>query len=201
MDKNIEIFIVPIIGQAQQGCGFFVGNYFITAGHVIEENNCPLFVYFEGKEFILDKTKAVKICYSKELTTDENTSDFAVFEFNDISSPLELADYEPVAGQELRFITYDTVVVNNDNPDLPAIFSTSDRIEKVISSAIVREEKQGKFFACDTKSILKKGNSGSPLLDSNNRVVGILRGGTYIPECCIFQNAKSIRNAIQNTKH
>jgi S1-C subfamily serine protease len=190
--NSISNYIVPIMGQAQQGCGFFVGNYFITAGHVIEVSKMPLSVRFEGRDFILDKSKAIKICYSKKLTADDDVADFALFAVDGVNSPLKLARYKPIQGQELCCITYDTIVTKDETSGLPAIFSVKERIERVVATANVREETLGNFFACDTNPILKKGNSGSPLLDAENKVVGILHGGSYIPECCIFQNVQII---------
>lgn len=192
----ISNFIVPIMGQAQQGCGFFVGNYFITAGHVIEESTKPLSVKYEGRDHILDKRNAIKICYSEQLTTDEDAADFAIFEVCGVNSPLKLASYKPIQGQKLCCITYDTIVTKDETSVLPTIFAVSERIERVVVKANVREETLGNFFACDTKPILKKGNSGSPLLDADSNVVGILRGGTAIPECCIFQYMQKIVELI-----
>ena len=191
-----EKYVVPIMGQAQQGCGFFVGNYFITAGHVIEGCESPLFVWLEGKVFVLDKSKAIKVCYSPKMTGNGFEADFAIFAVDGVNSPLEFADYQPTQRQELCCITYDTVVTRNETPGIPAIFAVNEDIVRNVTSAVVREETLGNFFACNTLSILKKGNSGSPLLDANNRVVGILRGGTYIPECCIFQYIQIVKELI-----
>lgn len=194
--NKIESFIVPIMGQAQQGCGFFIGNYFITAGHVIEESKHPLSVRYGGINYVLDKSKAVKICCSKKLTTDESDADFAIFSVDGVNSPLKLANYKPIQGQELCCITYNTIVTKDETPAIPAIFAVKEEIERIVTTAIVRQEILGNFFACDTKTILKKGNSGSPLIDTEKRVVGILRGGTYIPECCIFQFAQIVKDVI-----
>lgn len=194
--NSISNYIVPIMGQAQQGCGFFVGNFFITAGHVITESGMPLSVKYEGRDFILDKSKAIKICYSKELTADDDVADFAVFAVDGVNSPLRLASYKPSQGQELCCITYDTIVTKDETSGLPEIFCVKDSIERVVATANVRKETLGNFFACDTNPILKRGNSGSPLLDAENRVVGILRGGTHIPQCCIFQYVEIVKDLV-----
>lgn len=182
-----ELYVVPIMGQAQQGCGFFVGNYFITAGHVIEESDSNLSIQYNGKMMILDKNKAIKVCYSKELTDSSNCLDYAIFAVEGVDSPLKLAGYKPKLGNILHCITYDTVVTKDEIHGIPTIFANKEQILKKETNAVVREESLGNFFACNTDSILKKGNSGSPLFDSQDKIVGILRGGTEIPECCIFQ--------------
>ena len=194
--NKIESFVVPIMGQAQQGCGFFVGNYFITAGHVLEESKLPLSIIYDGKQILLNESTAIEVNYSKELTGDESETDFALFALNGINSPLKLADYKPSIGQELRCFTYDTVVYKDETPNIPAIFANREEIVTVDCKAVVREEALGNFFACDINSILKKGNSGCPVIDSDNNVVGILRGGTHLPECCIFQYAYVIKALI-----
>ena len=194
--RSISDFIVPVMGQVQQGCGFFVGNYFITAGHVIKESEKPLSVRYDGRGYILDKGNAVKICYSEQLTKDEDAADFAIFNVEGVNSPMKLASYKPIQGQELCCITYDTIITKDEDSALPTIFAVKERIEKVVAKANVREETLGNFFACNTKPILKKGNSGSPLLDADSNVVGILRGGTAIPECCIYQYVQIISNLI-----
>lgn len=194
---QIDSFVVPVMGLAQQGCGFFVGNYFITAGHVIGDGEFSPSIVFEGKRIVLDKNKALKVCYSEQISGDESESDFAVFAVDGINSPLKLADYKPLAGQVLRCITYDTVVQKDEMHGTLEIFATKEEIVTVNCTATVREETLGNFFACDTDSILKKGNSGSPVIDSDNNVVGILRGGTYLPECCIFQYAGVIKELLE----
>lgn len=193
---NIENYILPIFGEVQCGCGFFVGNHFITAGHVVTKCNLPLLVWYNGEKHELNFYNLLKISYSKDISDSTYCADYAVFEFENINSPLELANYVPINGQLLRCVTYDLVhtkVANN----VSTIFSNEERVVKINTSAIVRTERRENFFACDTKSILHEGNSGCPLIDSDNRVVGILHGGTKIPECCVFQSAYSIGQLIK----
>lgn len=137
----------------------------------------------------------MKIVYSKELSEECYCGDFAIFAFENINSPLVLADYIPVTGQELSCVSYDTMVSKSES--MPPIFATDEKISIVQTTATVREEQQGNFFACNTDSILHKGNSGSPLIDTNNRVVGIFHAGTQIPECCVFQNTISIKQFMK----
>lgn len=197
--KTPSCFIIPIMGQAQQGCGFFVGNYFITAGHVIENYDGVLSIWFDGKEIELDRHKALIICNSNRINEDGSDADFAVFSVDEVDSPLEFADYKPTPNQKLRCVTYDTVFVEDDKPGIPKIFAYKDEIVKVEAQATVRQDTLGNYFACNTTPNLKKGNSGSPLLDSDNNVVGILRGGTYsnMPECCIFQYVDIIKALLK----
>ena len=193
---DIEQFVIPIMKEAQCGCGFFVGNNFITAGHVVEISNLPLTIWFNGIKYQLNDNNLIKMQYTKNLSENKQCGDFAVFALKGINSPLVLADYEPSKGQELCCITYDTILADNNN-NVPSIFAKNEQVKKIVTSAVVREERQGNFFACDTKSILHKGNSGCPLIDTNNRIVGILHGGTKIPKCCIFQYAYSIEQLIK----
>lgn len=193
---SLENYIVPIMRQAQVGCGFFIENLLFTAGHVVENSDTPLTVWFEGKKILLDTKNAIKVCCTKEINEDENCADFAVFRVDNVDSPLRFADYKPPFGQELLCVTYNTIVAKDESCDTLTIFACKEKKEKVQIPAIVSGETCGNYFVCNTKTVLKEGNSGSPLLDSENRVVGVLCGGTSIPECCIFQYVKLLKDSM-----
>ena len=195
MMVGLDKYIVPIMGQAQVGCGFFVGNLLFTAGHVVEKNDTPLTVWFGERRFVLDKRNAIKVCCFTEINGEENCSDFAVFRVDNVDSPLRFAEYKPSFGQELLCVTYNTITAKNISCDTLPIFAYEEKLEKVKTPAIVSEETCGNYFVCNTKTVLKEGNSGRPLLDSENRVVGVLCGGTSIPECCIFQYVKLMKDS------
>ena len=191
---ELEQFVLPIFDVlgSQCGCGFFVGNHFITAGHVVLECNLPLIIFYKRKKLQLNSDNLINLKYEKKVTTDIKCGDIAIFALEDINSPLVLADYIPTYGRKLICISFDTIVLNSDPNS--SIFENNEKISMVKTIASVREEQQGNFFACNTESILHKGNSGSPLIDSDNRVVGILHGGTIFPKCCVFQNVISLGN-------
>lgn len=194
---DIGKYVIPVFGEAQCGCGFFVGNIFITAGHVALKCNLPLTIWFNGNKLRLGYDNLIKIAFSKELSSSGECGDFAVFRFEDVNSPLVLSNALPAVGQKLCCITYDTIHSDTNIGGIPAIFSQEERISNVVTSAIVRAETKGNFFACDTESILHEGNSGSPLIDADNKVVGILHAGTKIPDCCVFQSAFSIASLMK----
>ena len=185
-------FVAPVMGIAQDGCGVFVGNRFITAGHVAKPDGFPYSAYNAGKKYVLDNTNLLAYRYSEQLAAEHDCSDYAVFSVEGVDSPLKIADYRPKEGQELLCVYYDTEVSNHPEEGLPSISTTSDEIVQKTTIVTVRKESQGNFFAVDSADFLKVGNSGSPLIDADGNVVGILRGGHLNTSCCVFQYANTI---------
>ena len=185
-------FVAPVMGNAQDGCGVFVGNRFITAGHVAKNSDLPYFTYHEGKKIVLDKTNLLAHCYFEQLTGEPECGDYAVFSVDDVNSPLNIADYHPEEGQELLCVYYDTEVSKQPKEGVPDIFTTSEEIVQKTTIVNVRKESQGNFFAVDSADFLRVGNSGAPLIDADGNVVGILRGGQLGTSCCVFQYANTI---------
>ena len=185
-------FVTPVMGIAHDGCGVFVGNRFITAGHVAKPDSFPYKAYHDGKKYVLDKTNLLAHRYSEELTIEPECGDYSVFSVDGVESPLQMADYLPEEGQELLCVYYDTEVSLHTEEGIPDIFTTTDKIVQKTTTVTVRKESQGNFFAVDSADFLKVGNSGAPLIDADSKVVGILRGGHLGTACCVFQYAKSI---------
>ena len=50
---KLSDYIIPI-GSPCEGCGIFVDNYFITAGHVLELHEDTA-IYFRNEKFLLSK--------------------------------------------------------------------------------------------------------------------------------------------------
>ena len=119
-----------------------------------------------------------------------------------IKSPLKLANYRPEQEQIFRIYTYNEIIIKNEFPkdiDIPEIFKTRDEIRPYETKVKVLGKKQGNFFACESEGFLKVGNSGSPLFDDNDNVVGILHGGNPDTNMVIFQYADIITRLIEDS--
>jgi len=187
-------FVAPIWGEAHDGCGVFVGNRFITAGHVTKYDSFPYYVENGGKRYQLDNSNLLSRCFSEQLTAEPDCGDYAVFSTDGLDSPLQMADYCPQEGQKLLCVYYDTEVTNHPEEGIPSIFTTSEEIVQKTTFVTVSKDRQGNFFAVESDELLKVGNSGSPLIDADGKVVGILRGGLLGTPSCVFQYANSIKN-------
>jgi len=196
--QTISKYIVPVFSEAQAGCGFFTDNYFITSGHVTVRANLPLVIYYQGKRIRLDMSNMVECHYCHPLTAESSCFDYAVFKVDGIDSPLRISDHKPQEGEVYFCHTFNEEVTKNPQPGIPDIFTSCDEIVSLATEATIRKEVQGNFFAADSKEILKEGNSGSPLLDSEGRVVGILQGGVSGTPCCVFQYADIIKTTISD---
>ena len=53
-----ENYVTFIDGGTSDGVGFFVGNFFITAGHVFNEGQTHS-TYFGGQRIVLDKSEGL----------------------------------------------------------------------------------------------------------------------------------------------
>lgn len=199
----MENFVTHIYDQTPIGCGFFVGNYFITAGHVIDAGKSPRISY-NGKEYRLKESDAIKICRMNETNRDPNGFDYAIFKLDNINSPLKIAKYKPTHKQEFLCTVYNHKVCKNEDmyENATNIFeridSINEQIEKLTTSVTVTDEHEGNFFVCESTDILQQGNSGSPLYDKDNNVVGILHGGNIGTSKCVFMYAHILNDIINS---
>ena len=196
MKKEFEKFILPIESVAHAGCGFFVGDLFVTAGHVVVNNELPLTIYFEGKSIKLDKSNLLFAQYADNEANPEANVDCAVFRIEGVNSPLKLADYRPKPGVSYTCYAFNDEVIKNNQPGVPAIFASFDQIVPISTSVSVLDKAEGKFFGCESVEILQRGNSGAPLIADDGTVVGILHGGVPDSPQCVFQYADIINSLI-----
>lgn len=185
-------YVLPIFDQTQIGCGVIVGSYFITAGHIMQ-NNLILKTYFNKKAILLQKNNLVSVCY----TNDVPNKDFCIFRLNEKISPIQIADYIPISNQTFFCVAYNTMADSRPSSSLKGIWAYKERIEPIITSVVSRKEKQGELFACNSIDVLlKPGNSGSPLFDKDGLLVGILSGGIEKTALCFFQSVLSFRQLV-----
>lgn len=200
-DKQVELGIENCFTSSKEfevliGNGVFVGDYFVTAYHVIDGANSP-YIKYEGK--IVALTKAYEIGHADQPGKDgrafghddPNNGDVIVFKIDGVGSPFRLSESLPAVGQKLENIFYKNVhnSKSNDTIDICAIKTT----------AVVKDAYYfvGNFFGCDMTPMHpeKGGSSGSPIFDGNI-VYGILHGGKE--SMCVFCSSVYTLKVISN---
>lgn len=170
------------------GCGVLVGDMFVTAGHVVAEH--PFYAIIEGKKYVFDKKDAILYLWNEEKASDEGSVDIAVFKVEGVNSPLVFADYIPDIGDCMRSVSYECKegeCVIEDNINLKNLSANSILKSSTFPYFEINDCKAevvaftGNYTICKTDVILKPGSSGSPLI-RNNKVFGILHGGTTIAD-------------------
>lgn len=184
-------FVIPITTKKDKisefGCGVFVGNYFITAGHVLE-----------GAETSTIKIDEKKLTLEKPIILLNNGS----------SNGYYLAIYY-ITG----FDNSNRLSVKLPSPKTQLI-STSYRvidqgIEYISCEAYTNDIIEGNYFGLETKELIKEGSSGSPVW-YNNEIVGIIVRGNMengkvinkelSPNFCMALSSKSIIEVLRQNK-
>lgn len=137
------------------GCGFVLGNYFITSGHVIKEAKNP-YLYISGKRLALERPVFIEANVQDALGYD-----LAIFHMPILQNTLELYEGPIEAGMQLKSVSF-----------------REETIGYVLlqCNATVIKIKDGNYFGFLTSRNLKAGCSGSPLF-LGDKVVGLMTGG------------------------
>ena len=194
MKEIFKNWVFPVCcgteNSVSDGCGVLVGNLFITAGHVIE-HAVTASVYINHESHQLRKEDAVFYSFYDKEEFDSKCSDIAVFKLEGIEpSPLTLREDAPTVGEVLISVSFRRP--SKRDKALFGYASDDDEFELVACDAKVAELSCN-FFACEMSVTLRPGSSGSPVIDSAGRVVGILHGGVEgMDNQCIFQSTESI---------
>jgi len=195
---SVKKYVFPIFRKREDGIdikgnGFFVGNLFITAEHVVMPDKHIFYgepyIIIGKQEIVL--TNKVELKY-KSLEYDDNDccsghedsdrTDLCVYNLTEveINSPLRLATSSPTPGQHLQCDFYHEKK-DLSNPSQEMIIEKPLQLYFWETKAIVETEEQyfvGNFFGTRMKPHHPhQGSSGSPLYDKNNIVFGILHDG------------------------
>ena len=189
MEESCFNYVVPVFDLMHTcGLGCFVGNTFITSGHVIGTETKYLF--WNGERLSLDPNEALSLQIIIEGKDDSAQNDFALFHFDGIDSPFKLADCLPPVGATLDCLTW---VPNNDMSKVDGF------LKRVICKGEVVSHYHH-FFSCRMDFELHEGASGSPLI-MDNTVWGILSGhnGNKAKDELFFQSASFIHQQCPTT--
>ena len=165
------------------GVGVFVGNYFITAGHVVCDYDASILL--NGEYQPLKRDEALQLYIIDDKGQEETQMDLAVFAFPDIKSPLKVASSFPDESDILTYISFshDSNLLNTQSSDfLP------------VQNRCWFKRRIHNFYECETDIILHPGSSGSPVF-RGSEVIGILTGklGSSKPEDILFLSTQVIK--------
>ena len=194
---NREDYILFIAGELPDGVGFFIGNTFITAGHVINNNSIHT-INVNGRKIELKKSDALYLNCAEFDMVCRDIPDLAIFEFTDVNSPLILANESPTEGQCLEVISKRRVIIHNEANGLPSIFAQSESIKTHFCKGEVVAH-DADYWECHTDKLLQEGDSGSPVMKGNS-VYGVLVAGEPGTHKCVFLSAQRILKIIENKK-
>lgn len=160
------------------GNGFFVGDFFVTAAHVISMTNFS-FIKMNGQEISLKQTDAIVWRMMSEDAKEEkygntDNADVAIFHIPNIGSPLQLSEKLPEPSTILSCNYY-----------YHSKFCESQ------GEVGDKDFFLGNFFGCRMIPIhpTEGGSSGSPLI-KDNIVYGILHAGHKSDNSiCVFFSA------------
>ncbi len=179
--------VLPILNKNNVECsGVLVGNYLITAGHVIEKTEDP-FVQIDGEKFNLDLSRKVI-----QLNDDDKKGyDLAVYYIPEKKSTLKLLAEFPPKGQQLVSVSYR--MSNNGY----------DKVECEMEVGDIWSN----YLTAYSSLNLKAGASGSPVFYNGN-VAGILCRGNnsdndtpcitdYPLNFCVLLSSKAILHIVE----
>ncbi len=189
----LEQWILPVFNRAnndtKRGQCFIVGSYLITAAHVIykEDEFIDAYVVLNNVPMNLHREQA--LIYEFNPKIEENYHDYAVFSLPEVSdSPFHLKslndDKECLTCFYHRYVKLE----NGSIFDVP-------HLELMTSRARFHKQYSNYLFDCEVNPMLIKGDSGCPIIDNENNIVGMLVAGDD-KSICAFQSAAFIKNIL-----
>lgn len=186
--------LINLIGN-QDGNGFLIKGYFITAGHCLSCGSVS-FIYNKTK-YTFKKEDA--IFFLSDIDSSEiPMGDIAIFKFENNDKYLEVApnSYELENSTKLILPHYIHETWNTQN-----IFINNEKIylgvDSFIFNSVIKDAPN--FFESSTTSLIKEGSSGSPLLNENFEIVGILVGclrPNEKPNMILFNDIRQFINRL-----
>ncbi len=173
---DISKLILPVYSGTDhyEGRSFIVAPYLVTAAHVVIDLPLP-YVLLENEKYELKSENAISVLYNHSLNED-----CAIFKLpQTYQSPFQLADIIP---QRQEILTCYCIKQQN-------------RCISASTAKIFHTEE--KAFMCYMDPMLCGGDSGSPILNAKNEIVGMLVAGDD-KSICAFQSAAFIKNIINN---
>ena len=122
------------IDPPHEGCGIFVGNYFITAGHVVD-NQANIAIYYKRKKLLLNKDNCIFLSSLNEKTWNTLGNDIAIYKFDSVTSPIEFYQDKVNINDVFNSVSYKVSVKKTDGEI--NIFSSDNRECILCSPALV----------------------------------------------------------------
>lgn len=204
----LEQCILPVFEtderQSIGGQCFIVGDYLITAAHVIELTNKPYIKM--GHDIFLKKEEALAYSYTPMVNRLEDYEDYAIFHLS--NAPTSILQFSEMGRDNKLLCNYhrkesqENILINENN-----IFSFIERSHMIpntktcllTSLAILDAVISPRLFQCKVSPILEKGDSGCPIFTTDNQVLGFLIGAKKEnPSIHIFHSATFIKNLIKH---
>ena len=176
--------VIPIhTSNFEEGCGFFIGHYFLTSGHVIANSENPHILVNQNR------INLVNPIFFEDNKLDPRGYDLAIFDVKEVYGTLELFIGEVEPGEIFKSLSYKELGIKYVECDIE-----------------VNDYKEGHYFGVYSNINLKEGCSGSPIL-SGNKVVGMMTAGNNdgtdnpmiadLPlNFCIFLSSKYINDVL-----
>lgn len=152
-------------GKKSVGHGFIAEGYFITAVHVLRDNE-NAFVKIKGNIIEFDKVKPVYVGRGRD--NDSDFIDLAYFKINNIEGGFPVLDYIPQKGEVLESCCLRKIKETT---------AGNEEYELDIEPAYALGESESNYFHCKCHRF--EGSSGSPLI-KDNHVIGIMHGGEVV---------------------
>ena len=171
-------YIVPLFEHTQRnthkGCGVFVGDYLITAGHVATSDGNPLselYAYYNGR-YIRVGNESIIYDGRGNIDVDGLHDDLIVYYVPGIKSPFRLNEQSVEVGQSLYTMPYDYI----EEIDEIRRHGNECRITSLQGKVLNGDGFWRNCFSVNNPCIYHSGNSGSALFHKNV-VYGLLIGG------------------------
>lgn len=160
------------------GCGFFVGHFFITAAHVIENAENP-FVKIGTEKVFLKKEDALYFDYDNA----QVAHDIAIFKILASGvNRLALSSETIKRGGVYKSYSYREMTLGT---------------EFILCNATI-EDVDKEAFSATMSAALRSGSSGSPLCNKQNLVGMLVRGNDK--DLCVFISSKEIIRILSHIK-
>ena len=200
--------LVPLLDD-NDGCGFFVKGYFLTAGHCLNAGH--IHFRYNHKDYIFTKEDAVYFKTIDKESKDIQTGDIAIFKFEDSTHFLNIGNdlntLDMFSESSNLFLPHYVHKVEHSG-DGKSIFNVPKEsyvleIDKFQYYDSILEKIDGKnnyvshMFEASTDASIRGGSSGSPLINHDHEVVGLLIG------CRDFNNRPNLIlfNHLQGYKY
>ena len=211
MDNIQEQWILPVFYEKDEqgerdtigGQSFVVGTCLITAAHVIVDAYRP-YIILAGERLYLMKENTIAYSFTPNTDNLGDYEDYAIFLLsNELKSPLSFSKIENKSNWLCKYrrkVQHENMEICESN-----IFSTKAKKQKsyvkthlFTSLATFDNIISPKLFQCKVSPVLAKGDSGCPIVTTDNQIIGFLIGAREENlDIHLFQSAAFIKKILE----